>query len=44
MNDIETCENMTDLKVAEIIQEAFDEAGNKCDWDRENDEVWGRML
>ena len=31
---------MNALTVAEILQETFDEAGNMCDWDRENDEVW----
>ena len=40
MNDVEICEGMSALTVAEILQNAFDEAGNMCDWDRENDEVW----
>ncbi len=39
LNDVEICEDMLAIAVAEILQEAFDKAGSMCDWDYDDDEV-----
>lgn len=31
LNDVEICEDMPAIVVAEILQEAFDKAGSMCD-------------
>lgn len=42
-DDIEVQESMSAIAVAEILQKAFDKAGNMCDWDYDDDEVWGKL-
>ena len=42
-DDIEVHENMPAIAVAGILQKAFDKAGNMCDWDYDDDEVWGKL-
>lgn len=42
-DDIEVYEDMPAIAVAEILQKAFDKAGNMCDWDYDDDEVWSKL-
>lgn len=42
-DDIEVQEDMPAIAVAEILQKAFDKAGNMCDWDYDDDEVWSKL-
>lgn len=42
-NDIEVHEGMPAIAVAGILQKAFDKAGNMCDWDYDDDEVWSKL-
>lgn len=41
--DVIVCEDMPAIAVAGILQQAFDKAGNMCNWDHEDDEVWGKL-
>lgn len=43
LNDVEICEDIPAIAVAEILQEAFDKAGSMCDWDYDDDEVWSKL-
>lgn len=42
-DDIEVREGMPAIAVAGILQKAFDKAGNMCDWDYDDDEVWSKL-
>lgn len=42
-DDIEVHENMPAIAVAGVLQKAFDKAGNMCDWDYDDCEVWGKL-
>lgn len=42
-DDIEVREGMPAIAVAGILQKAFDKAGNMCDWDHDDDEVWSKL-
>lgn len=41
--DIAVYEDMPATVVAEILQKAFDKAGKMCNWDHEDDTVWGKL-
>lgn len=41
--DIVIYEDMPAITVAEILQKAFDKAGKMCNWDHEDDTVWGKL-
>lgn len=41
--DIIVYEDMPAIAVAGILQQAFDRAGKMCNWDSEDDEVWGKL-
>ena len=41
--DVLICEDMPAIAVAGILQQAFDKAGKMCNWDREDDTVWGKL-
>jgi hypothetical protein len=41
--DIVIYEDMPATTVAGILQQAFDKAGEMCNWDSEDDTVWGKL-
>ena len=40
--DVAVYESMSARTVARILQQAFDKAGNMCNWDHE-DTIWGKL-
>ena len=41
--DVVVYEDMSATTVAGILQKAFDKAGNMCNWDSKDDEIWGKL-
>lgn len=41
--DVIVCEDMPAIVVAGILQQAFDKAGNMCNWDHEDPTVWPEL-